>query len=205
MEVSWAILVVLLRGVVALKFHDAITGAGRRQFKEMLVTSTLYVLVVYSIAFAISLIPHAPLTMIAGEAGISGWTIPAVFAIALVVGWLAALADEHRWAVNVAKWLGKSKRGWRGAWLDAFLIHGRRKWVCVYLQDGTRILGWVRYGSSPTEEQALFVARGGAGDAPVRVWPPGDPAPFPIDGPGVLLPPSSRISLVALLEGAEEA
>ena len=205
MEVSWAILVVLLPGIVALKFHDAITGTGRREFKEMLVTSTLYVLVVYSISFAISLLPDAPVTLIVGAADINEWTLLIVMPIALLVGWVAALADEHRWAVTVAKWLGQSKRGWRGAWLDAFLIHGRKMWACVYLKDGTRILGWVKYGSSPTEEQALFVARGGKGNQPVQVWLKGEPEPYPIDGPGVLVSPSAEISLVAFLQGEERA
>jgi hypothetical protein len=203
MEVSWGVLVILLPGIIALKLHDAITGIGRREYKEMILTSVLYVLFVYGVAFSISLIPGAPVTLVLDGDAFNGWTIPIVLASAFVVGWVAAIADEHRWAFHMAKWLGRSNRGWRGAWLDAFLLHGRKKWACVYLKDGTRVLGWVKYGSSPTEEQALYVARGERGDEPVLVWRPSDAEPYPIEGPGVLIPPSSEISLVAFLRGEE--
>lgn len=205
MEVSWRIFLILLPGIIAIKLHDVITGTTRREFKQLIVTSVMYVLVVYGFSFSLSLIPWMPVTLMPESVNdFVGWTIPIVLLIAVLVGWVAALADEHRWAWRVAKKIGKSNRGWRGAWLDSFLIHGRKKWACVYLGDGTRILGWVKYGSSPTEEQALYIARGENGQEPVLVWAPGAKEPYPIDGPGVLIPPSAKISLVAFLQGAEK-
>lgn len=204
MEVSWLVLLLLVPGILAMKLHDAFTGRTRRDPKGVLVSAAMYVLVVYGVAFLISLAKPPGLTPIPTSSDFSPWTIAWVLSIAAFVGWFAAQADEHRWLPWIARLLGGSHRGWRGAWLDSFLLRGKKRWVCVYLKDGTRILGWVKHFASLEEENTLFIAAGECGNEPVRVWPADKDAAFPVDGPGVLLAPAAEVSLVVFLEGEEE-
>jgi len=204
MEVSWLVLLLLLPGIIALKFHDAITGTGRREFKHLLVSAALYVLVVYGVVFLLSLAGPLNLTPIPLGVEFNPWTIAWVLGVAVSVGWVAGLADEHRWLLRAVKRLGASRRGWRGTWVDSFLLRGRKQWACVYLKDGTRILGWPQHFSSPEEENVLFIARGKHASEPVRIWPPDRDQSYPIDGPGVLVAPAAEVSLVAFLEGSAE-
>ncbi len=204
MEVSWLVLLLLLPGILAMKLHDAFTGKTRRELKNSLVSAAMYVLVVYGVVFLLSLAKPLGLTPIPIGVEFNPWTIVCVLGVAVVVGYIAGLADERRWLLEVARHLGGSSRGWRGTWLDSFLLRGRKKWACVYLKDGTRVMGWAKHFASLEEENTLFVARGVHGNEPVLIWPIGKDSPYPIDGPGVLVAPAAEVSLVAFLEGEEE-
>jgi hypothetical protein len=204
MEVSWLVLLLLLPGILAMKLHDVLTGRTRRELKDSLVSAAMYVLVVYGIVFLVSLAEPLGLTPIPMGVDFNPWTIACVLGVATLVGWLAGLADNRRWLLEAAKRVGGSGRGWRGAWLDSLLLRGRKKWVCVYLKDGTRILGWAKHFASLEEENTLFIAAGEHGNEPVQLWLTGRDAAFPVPGPGVLLAPAAEVSLLVFLEGQEE-
>jgi len=203
-NIVWLVLVLLLPGVIAMKVHDVFIGGGKREFKDSLVSSAMYVLVVYGLLFLLGRVRQLGITPLPIGSEFNPWTLVWVLVIAACVGFAAGLSDERRFMLRVAKCLGARTRGWRSTWLDSFQIQGSKKWACVYLKDGTRVLGWVRYGANAAEEGSLFVARGDHGNEPVRLWPAGEDGPFPISGPGVLLAPGAEVSLVALLEGEEE-
>ena len=97
--------------------------------------------------------------------------------------------------------LGFTSKTWRSAWVDAFR-DAAGKWVCVYLKDGTRILGWVKYHSSSANEPTVYIARGpeSSGYAPVQYLAPGATEPVLINGPGILVAPDAGISHLAFLD-----
>lgn len=192
----------LLPGLLALRIRDAMTETETRDYKNTIMSALLYVVVVYGIVALLALVEPWHLTPLPTDPRFNPWTFLAMFCVAVSVGFLAGLIDNKRWVQSAALALDLSDKTWRNAWVDAFK-DAERKWVCVYLKDGSRVVGWVKYHSASAEQPTLYVARGPVQShhAPALYIPAGTDEPTPIEGPGILLPPSAGITLVAFLDG----
>jgi|GEM_PF-3794816 len=196
MEVTWAVLLVLLPGVLAMKLRDAITGTGKREFKESLLSAAMYVMVVYGLLGLLSLVEALKLTPLPWVDDFNPWTIAAVAAIALFVGAVIGIADEFRVLQKLALKLGLSHRGWRNAWADAF-DDARGSWVNVCLADGREIDGWAKFYSSDGKAPLIYIKEATILSADKR-------NAATVEGPGVLVTPNAGVTLVQFLAPVDQ-
>ena len=191
MDVTWFVLLILLPGVLAMKIRDAVTGTRKREFKESLLSSAMYVMVVYGLLGALSLVKIWGRTPIPLGETFNSWTIAAVVLIACAVGAIAGIADEYQWLRKPARRLGLSHRGWRNTWADAF-ADASGSWVNVCLSDGREIDGWAKFYSSDGKVPMIYLKEASMLSADKQTC-------AEVKGPGVLITPNAKISLVQFL------
>jgi len=196
LDITWFVLLILLPGVLAMKVHDALTGTGKRELKESLLSSAIYVMVVYGLLGLLSLVKAWNLTPIPLDGDFNPWTIAAVVGLSCAVGGTAGIADERQWLQRAARRLGFSYRGWRNTWADAF-ADAKGSWVNVCLSDGREIDGWARFYSSDGKAPMIYLKEASILSADKRSC-------TPVKGPGILVTPNAKISLVQFLDPAPD-
>ncbi len=200
MEFSLIVLLVLFPGIAAMKIHDVITGEGKREFNLLLVSSSMYVVVVYGLLVALSKITALEITADLVSAGFAPITLAYLVGIVLLVGVLAGFGDEWRWLPRFTLWCGLSRRGWRNTWADAFR-ESEDQWVSVHLADGRRVTGWASVISSSDKRASIFVKSCKEGNALITM--PDGKSEIEVCGKGVLVAPGAGVTLVEFLDGVD--
>jgi len=198
--------VALLPGFVAAKVRDwvterSISGATGSDVVRALIYWIPIIFVLW--AFSKTLAPA--LTPLPFGEEFEPSTILAALIIAVPIGLLAGVLGETRVAQRIAFRYGISRKSWKTPWASAFWDAEneleRPCWAMVWLKDGTRFLGFVRYYSDSGENPTIYLARQEKYDQGVSMYHPGSDVAVDIPGIGVLIPPSAQITHVDFLPG----
>jgi hypothetical protein len=195
--------IVLLPGAIAVFVRNYLGKA-----KELGAWLFMIHAAVFDIPIFIALLAMRPwgLTPIPTGGDFNWMTLVAAGMLAVFLG-----AVTGRWAAQ-GTWqevlfkLGWTKKGKLNAWVDGFQCAEKEgAWAYVHLRDGRRLLGAPKYFSSDSESTTVFLVRGPTNGEPVQIFDKDGQNPIPQTGPGVLITPAAKITLVSFLDPPEKA
>jgi hypothetical protein len=197
--IALKILLVLLPGYLTLIIKNSLSEKRARTDWEFVLTILLFDVIIFIgylpvvvifpglRSFMFSLTPDS-----LGIVDLSLANGLIIIALSILLGVVTALVSNYDLLYKLSRALSLThKSGRYSVWNDVF-SEIRGKWIIVHLENGIRIMGWPRQYSADPEERCVFMAEavylGRSRKEDVRV-----------KGPGVLITPQSRITLIEFL------
>lgn len=193
------LVILLLPGFLALRVRDVFVKVRKRPFKETWLSALLFDLPVFLVLLGIAQHEVWGLTPTLSEGAFNPMTILAALLLAIAIGALSGAVENWRVLRNLLRCLGLSRKGWVGAWADAFL-HARDReadWAVVHTKDGSMYHGWPEIISVDGEKPSILLTR--QGDDRVSWVTPGGEE-FELDGLSIFLTPNSEITRVDFVD-----
>lgn len=197
--ITLKILLLLLPGYLTLIIKENLAEKKVRTDLEKILIILLYDIFIF--LFYLGIIIISPilkpfiLYMKKEDVNIVGLSFSNAFiiiGISILFGIILALFNNYSWGYKICQRLKITyKTGRHSVWNDVF-NEVRGYWVIVYLEEGTRIFGWVRHYSADPEDKCLFIA-----DA--KYLGKSREQDIEINGPGVLIPSEAKIKLIEFL------
>ncbi|OIP12231.1 MAG: hypothetical protein COY42_22890 [Armatimonadetes bacterium CG_4_10_14_0_8_um_filter_66_14] len=202
-------LAVLLPGFVALSVIEGLVVPKKRAELERVVAALLYSALVHAIAFPLAFRRSEGKPFAVGADGSPDWVtiagfvagyLPLVLGIAVVMGFLFALAIAHDFPLRWLRDRGLTKRTTlQNVWSDVFSrrLSPEKSWVILNMENGTRLFGFPVFFPDSFEEGTWFLGH--------AAWITPEDKLEPIHGDGIVVTPCHKVAYVQYVDVEERS